>query len=73
MHVPSDWEKVVREACPKKPFDVKPMESSDFFFPGSTTHSQKNRCCTKAGTDQQGCVDEFWSGRRTIRKSGETS
>ena len=30
VHVPSDWEKVVREACPKKPFDVKPMESSDF-------------------------------------------
>ena len=30
VYVPGDREEV-REACPKKPFDVKPMELSEFF------------------------------------------
>ncbi len=30
VYVPADWEVVVREARPRTPFDVKPMESSQF-------------------------------------------
>ena len=30
VYVPSDWEKIVREARPKHPFDVIPMTSPDF-------------------------------------------
>ncbi len=30
VYIPADWEVVVREARPRTPFDVKPMESSQF-------------------------------------------
>ena len=30
VYVPADWEAVVRDARPRTPFDVKPMESSHF-------------------------------------------
>ena len=30
IHLPEDWEKVIKEACPSKPFHIQRMEKEDF-------------------------------------------
>ena len=39
IHLPEDWEKVIKEACPSKPFHIQRMEKEDFLdFTPLTNH-----------------------------------
>ena len=39
VYLPEHWEKVAREACPSKPFDIQRMDREQFFdFPPLTRH-----------------------------------
>ena len=31
VHLPEDWEKIIKEACPTKPFHIQKMTKDKFF------------------------------------------
>ena len=74
--IPADWDVVVQEACPRKPFDVVAMEPSKFVdFTEQTKQYTQRKTDTKekACAHQQGCLDKLWTRQGYYRRGQETS